>query len=192
MSSELSFIPSADGKYGTKNKFINMWRNIKGYEGFYKISSTGRVMSIDRKIRYKNRTRKIKSRLINDRINNRGYKVVRLSRDGVTSTKFIHILSAEAYVSNPLKRAFVNHIDGNKLNNHYTNLNWVTHSENIQHAYKAGLIKVKSKAVLDESTGTVYQSIKEAAKAINIGYGTCRNYLNGNIKCNKTTLRFAA
>jgi len=101
-------------------------------------------------------------------------------------------LTAEAFVPNPENKPEVNHLDGDKLNCHFKNLEWSTHSENMLHAHRTGLIKKKTTPVIDICTGQTYVSIKEAAKAININYGTCRNYLNGNIKNNKTCLRNAS
>jgi len=160
------------------------WYPVHGYEGLYEINQQGKVKSLQ-KHNY--------NYIMEQRIDRAGYNTVRLTKPGrLSSTQYVHRLLGFAFISNPLNKAFINHKDGNKLNNNLDNLEWVTHSENMLHAYNTGLIKIKTKSVHDISSGKIYSSIKEAAKALNINYGTCRNYLNGNIKTNNTCLRFAA
>jgi hypothetical protein len=65
----------------------------------------------------------------------KGYPTVKIG--GVTLK--VHRLVAEWYVPNPQKLPFVNHIDGNKQNNHYTNLEWCTQRQNVHHALRTGL-----------------------------------------------------
>ena len=72
-----------------------------------------------------------------------GYKRIHVSHDGVNSRFFVHRLVAEAFIPNPENKPCVNHIDGNKLNNHISNLEWCTYSENQQHAYSTGLRSAK-------------------------------------------------
>jgi len=53
----------------------------------------------------------------------------------------LHRVVATAFIPNPDNLPEVNHIDGNKLNNHASNLEWVTHKQNMEHAYKTGLAR---------------------------------------------------
>ena len=82
---------------------------------------------------YSDRTGKIIK--LNARLNNSGY--------AVTHGKLVHRLIAEAYIPNPENKRTINHIDGNKLNNNVSNLEWATDKENITHAWKNGMYKSK-------------------------------------------------
>lgn len=112
-----------------------IWKDVKGFEGFYQISSLGRVKSLPR-----NGT--INSERILKPNNVRGYLQVVLNKKGDKSYKKVHRLVAENFIENPLNKREVNHIDGNKHNNNLSNLEWVTSSENQIHAYKLGLQKL--------------------------------------------------
>jgi hypothetical protein len=93
------------------------------------------------------------------------------------------------FIPNPENKPHVNHIDGDKTNYELSNLEWVTASENMKHAYEMGLINKEkiSKKVLDIQTNIIYSSVIEAAKEFDISYPTLKNYLNGN-RPNKTSL----
>lgn len=69
----------------------------------------------------------------------RGYNVVGLINENGMRTFAVHRLVAQLFVENPENKPFVNHIDGNINNNDYTNLEWVTHKENMEHAKQNGL-----------------------------------------------------
>jgi len=64
----------------------------------------------------------------------RGYEGVWLTKNGKARQKLVHRLVAKAFISNPQAKPQVNHKDGNKLNNYFNNLEWVTCKENINHA----------------------------------------------------------
>ena len=134
---------------------IEEWRDIEGYEGLYQVSSLGNVRSQRRKT--------TKGGLLKIAKNPCGYSFVNLCKNGKASLKRIHRLVAEAFVPNPNGYSDVNHIDGNKENNKASNLEWVTRSANINHAYKTGL-RSEQKRIL-RSDGIVFESESDAAKA---------------------------
>ena len=68
------------------------------------------------------------------------YEKVVLNINDKPTMKYIHRLVATAYLPNPDNKAEVNHKDGNKFNNNVSNLEWVTHGENMKHAYKTKLV----------------------------------------------------
>ena len=75
-------------------------------------------------------------------LTNKGYKTHRGTINKIRKHISIHRAVAILYVLNPDNKLQVNHIDGNKLNNHNTNLEWVTNKENRTHAIENGLMKV--------------------------------------------------
>jgi len=106
--------------------------DISGYEGRYKISHRGDVYSILSRRNIKPFHKK--------GINKEdSYKRVSLALCGDRKKYSVHRLVAKAFVPNPDNKPFINHKDGDKLNNHFTNLEWVTASENQKHAYATGL-----------------------------------------------------
>jgi len=109
------------------------WRDIDGYEDRYLIGDCGQVLSLARSGCGKN------NKLMSIQINNCGYKTVLLSHDGKRKRHLLHRLIAFAFVPNPQNKGFINHKDGDKLNNCIDNLEWVTRSENVCHAMKSGL-----------------------------------------------------
>ena len=72
-------------------------------------------------------------------ITKKGYCQCKISYDGLKKHFYLHRLVAELYIPNLEDKSQVNHIDGNKLNNHICNLEWVTNQENRNHAIKNGL-----------------------------------------------------
>ena len=123
-----------------KANIEEIWLPITGYEGAYEVSSFGQVRSI--------RLEKGNARLGCQRKGGiikpnkaQKYLAVCISKDKVRLTKTVHRLVAIAFIPNPKCKPQVNHIDGNKFNNHVSNLEWATPSENIKHSFALGLSK---------------------------------------------------
>ena len=76
-----------------------------------------------------------KGKVIKQFLNIKGYPIVSLRVNKKPHTKAVHRIVAETYISNPDNLTDVDHIDGNRTNNHVSNLRWVTHGENIKHSY---------------------------------------------------------
>lgn len=79
-----------------------------------------------------------RGRLLPDKENKDGYRIVRLSKDGIRKQFNVHSLVAKAFVSGYFDGAEVNHKDCNRTNNVPENLEWVTHSDNIQYTILKG------------------------------------------------------
>lgn len=135
-----------------------IWKDVCGYENYYQISNYGQVKRKDSNYILKNQRKP------------NGYLYVSLYANKISSKKYIHRLVAEAFLSNDLKLAQVNHIDGNKKNNIVTNLEWCTQQENLLHAKNNNLInptienlKHDSKPVLRIEDYKIYKNVKAAA-----------------------------
>jgi len=71
----------------------------------------------------------------------KNYRMVTLSEDGKTKSRYVHRIVAEAFIPNPNNLPQINHIDGDSHNNNVENLEWCTAQENQNHAYTTGLHK---------------------------------------------------
>jgi len=113
---------------------METWKDIQGYEGLYKVSSIGRIMS--------NHTNKKGEgwQILSGYTDTKGYQRIGLYKNGLTINQKIHRLVARAFIPNPDNKAEVNHKDSNKQNNNAENLEWVTLVENMKHAYDNKLI----------------------------------------------------
>ena len=138
-----------------------IWLPVPEWENFYTVSNYGRCFSI--------RTNKIKP------LDPNTYGYLRLQcYDGNRRQKlFVHKLVATLFVPGYFEGAVVNHIDGDKTNNIYTNLEWVTKSRNLKHAYEIGTMIPKKKdqpvvLVTKDGTSVYFPTAIACARSIGI------------------------
>lgn len=114
---------------------MEIWKDIEGHNGSYQVSNLGNVKSLERTVyRTNGRPIHVKERMLKQRDNGRGYKMVVIG--GLDA---VHRLVAKAFCENPYGYKEVDHIDGDKNNNNAENLEWVTRSENIKRSYQNNL-----------------------------------------------------
>lgn len=114
-----------------------IWKDIKGYEGYYQVSNLGRIRSIDRYIYnpgcfgfpYQN----IKGRIIKPYDQGSGHLQIILSKEHKCKNYYVHRLVMEAFTENPDNFPCINHKDENGYNNELSNLEWCDHIYNINY-----------------------------------------------------------
>ena len=167
------------------------WKAIQGYEGYYEVSDTGLVRSLDRvvpdiKIGFKHiKGKKMKQTISVARSRHTGY-YVNLRKNHTCNVRSVHRLVAETFIDNPFALPTVNHKDGNKHNNKVTNLEWVSYSENNIHAIENGLRIPRGTCVrqmnFNGSVVTEFKSVSEASRVTGIGRSVISHCVNGRIK----------
>ena len=162
-----------------------VWKDVAGYEGYYKVSNKGNVYSVERK---DSRGNKCGGRILKQRYS-RGYPQVGLYKNGKMQNRLIHRLVLEAFVPNLENHPEVNHRDEDKTNNELSNLEWCDKSYNASYGTRIERIKQKqSKKVraINVETGEVltFDSVKEAGEKGYPGISQpCRGvYKNANGK----------
>ena len=141
-----------------------------------------------------------RARYLKPSINRNGYEQVNLFHDGIRKrTYLVHRLVAITHIPNPDNLPEVNHKDGNKLNNHYNNLEWCDRSHNIKHGIKTGLIPksmvgrtgkkhFRSKPVFQYLNGQLiheYESTGDAERLTGFQRGPIQDACNGKLKTYK-------
>lgn len=166
------------------------WRPVAGYEGRYFVSNYGRVKSHLRH-GYNQTPCKGYEHLLKLIVLKIGYPSVVLWTHGKPSTKYVHRLVATAFIGEIPQGMVVNHIDGDKTNNHVTNLEIITQSGNREHAVRTGLLKgavkqMRAIAVMkDGQTVGEYESLTDAAKDLGLARQHIFHVLSGERKTHK-------
>lgn len=164
-----------------------LWRPLDLYINI-KVSSKGRIWKCTSKCP--------KGRIYSEFKKDRdGYDKINVQKkDGSYTVAYVHRLVAMAFIENPESKACVNHIDCNRSNNNVSNLEWVTHRENVLHSYKFGNRKACKKVprntiLTDFQIEQIdnlrnYYSVSQIAKLYNIEYQSLKNIIH-KIKRNK-------
>ena len=128
------------------------WRDVKGYEGLYKVSEYGDVLSIK------------SNALLKPQNDGRGYLNIGLYKNGKRKYHKIHRLVATAFCEGAEYFNEVNHIDEDKANNHYSNLEWCTREYNTKYSSHK-----KEKRVKCVELNKTFESITKAEKIMGCG-----------------------
>lgn len=183
---------------------MEIWKDIKGYEGLYQVSNYGNIKNVERYINanLKNNIKKVKrkSKILNPFCSNKiKYYTITLYKNKKPKNYRLHRLVAIAFIPNPNQYKEVNHKDGNKLNNNIDNLEWCSRIQNMEHAYKNGLIIRKKGLIMKrgkyhKSSKKVYQynlngelikqwdSMSDIKRELNLSIGNISSCCNGKRK----------
>lgn len=150
-----------------------VWKSIVDYEGKYWISNHGNVSS--------------KNKILKLSIKSNGYYVVSLCLKGIAKKFHVHRLVGLHFVEYDINK-IANHLDGDKQNNYYLNIEMTTHSGNNHHAYKSGLKVAKQGEDVSHSKlknsdvsliRTSFLSERKLAKFYNVSRAVIRNVKKG-------------
>lgn len=160
---------------------IEIWLPVVGYENRFLISSHGRLKSLHT------------SKVLKTHLNRSGYEQVCVSVNNKKILFRINILVGEAFVEKPIGNVETNHKDCNRANNHYSNIEWITHSENIKYSYDVGYKKptkgeANGRSILTEEQVNYCRSeyiprdklygCRALARKFNVSHVTMSNLLN--------------
>lgn len=164
---------------------VEIWRDIKDYEGLYQVSNLGRVRSVDRYVNNNGGVVFLKGKIIQPSFNENGYLIVCLHKNNEGKMCRVHRLVAMAFPDlvdwtedakgKPFDELEVNHKDQNKTNNNINNLEWCTSQYNCEYS--------KSKPILQYTKDMVfvaeYKSLHEASRETSINVGNIGAVLKG-------------
>ena len=139
-----------------------MWKDVRGYKGYYQVNKNGNIRSVTRTITdSRGHVYTLKSRPIIPEVTKNGYLMVHLCKNGKRKALYVHKIVAKAFIFNIGCKPIVNHKDGNKLHCFSSNLEWCTYGYNNKHAYNTGL---KPKGERHYKAVLTHKTVKEIRK----------------------------
>ena len=160
---------------------VEKWKDIRGYEGKYQVSNTGKVRTLNYK--FQGFVKEVKQG-----VDYYGYPKIRLAKDGVRKEYKVHRLVAQAFLENDNNLPEVNHIDYDRKNNNVSNLEWVSKIGNLKHQYsKTKFFEAKKVIAIPMNGGEplLFESVSAASRALKIPT-CCFSYSeNGNLPSKK-------
>jgi len=170
---------------------VEVWKDVKGFEGIYQVSNLGRIKSLEVKrfTKTNNSFSTYKEKILNQSYTKDGYLKITFTVDKIKRTFLSHRLVATSFIPNPENKPEVNHINGIKDDNRDENLEWNTPVENLKHAYvnglkmpkqgiKNGCSKLSEKEVLEIRKIGKTMFKKDIAVLYNVGTSTISRVQN--------------
>jgi hypothetical protein len=149
---------------------MEQWKTIIEHP-FFEVSNYGNI-------------RKIKTgRILRISNNDKGYKRFTTKYEGIVFRSTVHRLVCRYFIDNPNNYDCINHIDCDRANNNYANLEWCTKQMNTDHAVNLG--RIPRKAVINNKTGEVLRSAYALANHLGWTKSKVKHILTGRVK-NKT------
>jgi hypothetical protein len=161
-----------------------IWIDVVGYEGLYEVSNDGQIRTKKGKKTYSKRwdtERTWKQRVLKQKTSKDNTCRVSLWKNGIEQTHLVHRLVAYAFLPIIEGKNFVNHIDGNRLNNYVSNLEWCTYEENQNHAFDNDLTTINHKIKLVHIKTNQEHLFRSKAKASHF-LGKNHGYLSRKLK----------
>ncbi len=164
------------------------WRDIEGFEGYYQVSSFGRIRSVDRFVYNKgnsgeNKYSFYKGKVMRQGRRKKGYLGITLSKGNKNKSFLVHRLVANAFIPNPYNLSQINHKDENPANNHVDNLEWCSPKYNINYGNCIdNMIKTRTnnaynqKPVICLESGIIYSNSNDAQR----NTGICARNIRAN------------
>lgn len=162
-----------------------IWKDIKGYEGYYQVSNFGKIKSLQ----FNNRTTHFlkREKILKMSSNKAGYQQVALYKNKTKKIVLVHRLVMEAFMQNPNNLEMVNHKDENPKNNIVTNLEWCSRKYNSLYGNATKKMSEKHKKSIIQLTKEgkfvkKWNSAIDVYKELNISNSLISLCLTGKIK----------